>query len=173
MFNKDYNHIISQRLNLTTEQVGNTISLLEAGATVPFISRYRKESTGSLNEVQIEEIRDLYNKLIEIDKRRAAVLDSITEQGKLTDILKERILAAESLAVLEDLYLPYRPKRKTRASVAREKGLEPLAKMIVKQIPGRNIFPKTKNFLPLMMCLPVRATLWLNCIAKTPISVLG
>lgn len=136
MFNIDYNLIISQRLNLTSEQVNNTISLLESGATIPFISRYRKEATGSLNEVQIEEIKDLYNKLIEIDKRRASILDSITEQGKLTDILKEKILEAQSLTDLEDLYLPYRPKRKTRASVAREKGLEPLAKIIIKQIPG-------------------------------------
>ena len=108
----------------------NTLNLLETGATIPFISRYRKEVTGSLDEVQIGDIKDLYAKWLELDKRRAAILDSIAEQGKLTPELRKQIEEAETMSVLEDLYLPYRPKRKTRASVAVEKGLQPLSKLL-------------------------------------------
>ncbi len=108
----------------------NTLNLLETGATIPFISRYRKEVTGSLDEVQIGNIKDLYTKWLELDKRRAAILDSIAEQGKLTPELRKQIEEAETMSVLEDLYLPYRPKRKTRASVAVEKGLQPLSKLL-------------------------------------------
>ena len=126
---------IAQELNLTEEQVRNTLNLLETGATIPFISRYRKEATGSLDEVQIGNIKDLYNKWLELDKRRAAILDSISEQGKLTPELREKIEQADTMGVLEDLYLPYRPKRKTRASVAVEKGLQPLAKLLLTQRP--------------------------------------
>ena len=124
---------IAKELNLTEEQVRNTLDLLETGATIPFISRYRKEATGSLDEVQIGNIKDLYNKWLELDKRRAAILDSISEQGKLTPELREKIEQADTMGVLEDLYLPYRPKRKTRASVAVEKGLQPLAKLLLTQ----------------------------------------
>ena len=124
---------IAQALNLSEEQVRNTLDLLETGATIPFISRYRKEVTGSLDEVQIGNIKDLYAKWLELDKRRAAILDSISEQGKLTSELRERIEQAETMSELEDLYLPYRPKRKTRASVAVEKGLQPLAKLLLAQ----------------------------------------
>ena len=124
---------IAQALQLTEEQVQNTLNLLETGATIPFISRYRKEATGSLDEVQIGNIKDLYAKWLELDKRRAAILDSINEQGKLTPELREKIEQAETMSVLEDLYLPYRPKRKTRASVAVEKGLQPLAKLLLAQ----------------------------------------
>ncbi len=126
---------IAQALNLTEEQVQNTLNLLETGATIPFISRYRKEATGSLDEVQIGNIKDLYAKWLELDKRRAAILDSIQEQGKLTPELREKIEQAETMSVLEDLYLPYRPKRKTRATVAEEKGLRPLAKLLWQQRP--------------------------------------
>lgn len=126
---------IAQALNLTEEQVQNTLNLLETGATIPFISRYRKEATGSLDEVQIGNIKDLYVKWLELDKRRAAILDSIQEQGKLTPELREKIEQAETMSVLEDLYLPYRPKRKTRATVAEEKGLRPLAKLLWQQRP--------------------------------------
>ena len=115
------------------EQVSNTLELFESGATIPFISRYRKEATGSLNEVQIAEIRELYEKFVELDKRRATIIDTISEQGKLTDELKEKIEKAGSMSALEDLYLPYRPKRKTRASVAIERGLLPLAEAILHQ----------------------------------------
>ena len=125
--------MIAQSLQLTEEQVRNTLDLLETGATIPFISRYRKEATGSLDEVQIGDIKDLYAKWLELDKRRAAILDSISEQGKLTPELREKIEQAETMSVLEDLYLPYRPKRKTRATVAVEKGLQPLAKLLLSQ----------------------------------------
>lgn len=130
---RNYAKLIADELNLKEEQVKNTLALLEGGATIPFISRYRKEATGSLNEVQIAQIKEMHTRLVELDKRRAAVLDSISEQGKLTPELKAQIEAATSLSEVEDLYLPYRPKRKTRASMAVEKGLEPLAKIILKQ----------------------------------------
>ena len=133
MSEQNYALRIAQALNLTEEQVRNTLDLLETGATIPFISRYRKEVTGSLDEVQIGNIKDLYAKWLELDKRRAAILDSIAEQGKLTPELREKIEQAETMSVLEDLYLPYRPKRKTRASVAMEKGLQPLAKLLLAQ----------------------------------------
>lgn len=132
---QNYASRIAQALNLTEEQVQNTLNLLETGATIPFISRYRKEATGSLDEVQIGNINDLYAKWLELDKRRAAILDSIAEQGKLTPELREKIEQAETMGALEDLYLPYRPKRKTRASVAVEKGLQPLAKLLLTQRP--------------------------------------
>ena len=133
MSEQNYVLRIAQALNLTEEQVQNTLNLLETGATIPFISRYRKEATGSLDEVQIGNIKDLYEKWLELDKRRAAILDSIAEQGKLTPELKDKIEQAETMGVLEDLYLPYRPKRKTRATMAEEKGLRPLAKLLLQQ----------------------------------------
>lgn len=129
----DYANIIASQINVGLRQVEKTIELLESGATVPFIARYRKEATGNLNEVQIAAIRDLLLKLKEIDKRRAAILQSIEEQGKLTPELKNLIEKAETLTELEDLYLPYKPKRKTRASVAVERGLQPLADALQKQ----------------------------------------
>ena len=127
----NYATIIAGRLELNQRQVEKTIELLEQGATVPFIARYRKEATGSLNEVQIAAIRDLLVRLKELDKRREAVLQSIDEQGKLTPELRGRIEAAETLTDLEDLYLPYRPKRRTRATIALEKGYGPLADAIM------------------------------------------
>ena len=128
----NYATIIANRLNVNQRQVEKTIELLEQGATVPFIARYRKEATGGLNEVQIAAIRDLLLKLKELDKRREAVLASIEEQGKLTDELRRQIEAAETLTDLEDLYLPYRPKRRTRATIAIEKGYEPIADAIMR-----------------------------------------
>ena len=133
MITRNYAQLIAQEMNLAHEQVQNTLDLLDGGATIPFISRYRKEATGSLDEVQIGQIRDLRNRWVELDKRRAAILDSIREQGKLTPELEKQIEEAATLGVLEDLYLPYRPKRKTRASVAVERGLEPLAKILASQ----------------------------------------
>ena len=126
----DYATIIASRLSLGSQQVEKTIELLQNGATVPFIARYRKEATGNLNEVQIAAIRDLLARLVELDKRREAILASIREQDKLTPELEKQILEADNLTQLEDLYLPYKPKRKTRATVAIEKGLEPLADKI-------------------------------------------
>ncbi len=130
---RNYDAKIAQELKLHAEQVADTIRLLDDGSTVPFIARYRKEVTGNLDEVAITNIRDRVGQLRELDKRRATVLSSIQEQGKLTDELKEKILAAQTMAVLEDIYLPFKPKRRTKATVAKEKGLEPLAKMIFDQ----------------------------------------
>ncbi|MBF0503464.1 MAG: RNA-binding transcriptional accessory protein [Candidatus Omnitrophica bacterium] len=127
---------VSQELKLQEKQVTATAVLLQEGSTVPFIARYRKEATGALDEVAITAIRDRLQQLYLLDERRAVVLESIEKQGKLTDELKEKINTAQSMTVLEDLYLPYKPKRRTRATMAREKGLEPLAQMIFEQKPG-------------------------------------
>lgn len=129
----NYSSKIAEALNLSSRQVEKTIELLEGGATVPFIARYRKEVTGSLNEVQIAAIRDMLIKCKELDKRRESIIQSIEEQGKLTPELKKQLLSVETITELEDLYLPYKPKRKTRASMAIEKGLEPLANSIMLQ----------------------------------------
>ncbi len=124
---------IATELSLQVGQVRATSLLLADGATVPFISRYRKEATGTLDEVAVTDIRDRLTQLAELDTRREAILKSLEERELLTDELKEKIDAAETLAVLEDIYLPYRPKRRTRATIAREKGLEPLADMVFAQ----------------------------------------
>jgi protein Tex len=120
-------------MDLPPGQVENTLKLFEEGATIPFISRYRKELTGSLDEVRIAEIKQQSTRLVELDKRRQAIIKSIDEQGKLTAGLRDLIDSAENITELEDIYLPYKQKRKTRASVAREKGLEPLAEIIMRQ----------------------------------------
>ena len=124
---------IAEELSLKATQVFATAGLFEEGATVPFIARYRKEVTGSLDEVAITAIRERLAQLEELDNRREAILKSLEERGQLTDELKENILAAETMAVLEDIYLPFKPKRRTRAMVAREKGLEPLAQRLFSQ----------------------------------------
>ncbi len=124
---------IARELNITVEQVQNTAILLNDGATVPFISRYRKEMTGSLDEVQITSIRDRMEQLEVFDKRRESILNSIREQEKLTPELEQQLMEAETMAELEDIYLPYKPKRKTRATIAKSRGLEPLAKMMMSQ----------------------------------------
>lgn len=128
--------IIARELNLTKKQVANTIKLLNEGSTVPFISRYRKEQTDSLDEVEITAIRDRINKLVELEKRKETVLSTINEQGKLTDELRKRIEECYDPVELEDIYLPYKPKRRTRATIAKERGLEPLAELIMKQAEG-------------------------------------
>ncbi|MFO7933545.1 MAG: Tex family protein [Bacteroidales bacterium] len=128
-----FEQVIAERTGIGLVRVKNTIELLEEGATIPFISRYRKEHTGSLNEVQITEIRDQLNRLKELDRRREYILKTIDEQGKLTGELREKIESSLDPVVLEDLYLPYKPKKKTRATVARDRGLEPLAKILMKQ----------------------------------------
>lgn len=142
------NHIksISSVLGIAEWQVENTIRLFDDGSTIPFISRYRKEVTGSLDEVQIAAIKEMLTKLKEIDQRRETILKTIDEQGKLTDELKERIENTNSLTELEDIYLPYKPKKKTRASIAKQKGLEPLAKIIMKQ-DELNIILKAEKFI--------------------------
>ncbi|MDB5134245.1 MAG: RNA-binding transcriptional accessory protein [Mucilaginibacter sp.] len=124
---------IALELSIAEKQVSTTAGLLDEGATVPFISRYRKEMTGSLDEVQVAAVRDRLQQLRELDKRREAILKSLTEMGKLTPELEKQINEAETMVLLEDIYLPYRPKRKTRATAAREKGLQPLADLIFLQ----------------------------------------
>lgn len=125
-----YESLIASRLNVLAKSVTHTLDLLTGGATVPFIARYRKEMTGGLDEVQIAAIRDLAQQLADLDKRRESILNTITEQGKLTPDLRKKLEGAGSLAELEDLYLPYKQKRKTRAMLAIERGLEPLADQI-------------------------------------------
>ncbi len=128
-----HHKIIAAELKIAEKQVTATVSLLDEGATVPFISRYRKELTGSLDEVEVASIRDRVLQLRDLDKRREAILKSMSDLGKLTPDLEKQINDAATISLLEDIYLPYKPKRKTRASVAREKGLEPLALQIFDQ----------------------------------------
>ena len=125
--------LISKELNLPERSVQNTVSLLDEGATIPFISRYRKEMTGSLDEVEVGNIKERYEKLQELEKRKETILKSMDEQGVLSDELERKIKATYDSTELEDIYLPFKPKRKTRAVKAREKGLEPLANLIMKQ----------------------------------------
>ncbi len=132
---KNITALVAQGLNIEEKFVKNTLDLLDGGATIPFISRYRKELTGSLDEVQIASIRNLRDTLVELEKRRAYIIESIREQGKLTTTLEKSIENAATLSELEDLYLPFKPKRKTRATMALQKGLEPLAKLIYAQNP--------------------------------------
>ena len=128
-----FHKMISSALNIAVKQISSTLSLLNDGATIPFISRYRKEATGGLDEVQIGNIKEQYDKLCDLNKRKETILSTIEEQGKLTPELKSRIEACWDSTELEDIYLPYKPKRKTRAEVARQKGLEPLATLLILQ----------------------------------------
>ncbi len=138
---------IATELKLKSFQVEATVQLLDDDATVPFIARYRKEATGSLDEVQITAIRDRIGQLRELDKRREAIVKSLTERELLTDELEQKINAAETMAELEDIYLPYKPKRRTRATIAREKGLEPLAELIFAQEDNVNPVVEAKAFI--------------------------
>lgn len=128
-----FSTMIANALSIAVHQVNNTLTLLAGGATIPFISRYRKEATGGLDEVQIGEIKDRNDKLCELAKRKETILSTIEEQGKLTDELRRRIEQSWDATELEDIYLPYKPKRKTRAEAARQKGLEPLAVLLMLQ----------------------------------------
>lgn len=139
-------NFIAETLNISVSQVVKTTQLLDSGATIPFIARYRKEATGSLDEVVLQEIRKLYEKLKEADKRRAAILESIDSQGKLTPELRKKLENALFVQELEEIYLPYRPKKKTRASVAVEAGLEPLARLLFEQ-KERFVEPLAARFL--------------------------
>jgi uncharacterized protein len=131
--NENYAIKISEELNLKYKQVQSVHALLEEDATIPFIARYRKEATGSLDEVAVTSIRDRLLQLKELDSRRETILRSLEEHGHLTDALQKQVTEAETLSVLEDIYLPYRPKRRTKATRAKEKGLEPLALLIFDQ----------------------------------------
>ena len=128
-------------------QVGATATMLEEGSTVPFIARYRKEATGSLDEVAITAIRDRLGQLKDLDARREAILKSLEERGLLTDELKGKIGAAETMTTLEDIYLPFKPKRRTRATIAREKGLEPLAELIYAQDPATDPLTEAQRYV--------------------------
>ena len=141
-----FNKMIASALNIAERQVNNTLSLLNGGATIPFISRYRKEATGGLDEVQIGEIKERYDKLTEMAKRKETILKTIEEQGKLTTELKKRIEACWDATELEDIYLPYKPKRKTRAEAARQKGLEPLATILMMQREN-NLMARVRTFV--------------------------
>ena len=122
---------IAQQLQLREKQVAATVQLLEAGATVPFISRYRKEATSGLNEVEVAQVKRLHEQALEIAHRRDYILQTIEQQGKLTEALRTRIADCWDATLLEDLYLPFKPKRKTRAEAARKRGLEPLADQLL------------------------------------------
>ena len=141
-----FSRMIATALNIAVHQVENTLSLLNGGATIPFISRYRKEATGGLDEVQIGEIKERYDKLTETAKRKETILKTIDEQGKLTADLKKRIDACWDATELEDIYLPYKPKRKTRAEAARQKGLEPLAIILMGQREN-NLSARVRSFV--------------------------
>ncbi len=145
--NDRYATVIGSELNIPGRQVQAAIRLLEEGASVPFISRYRKEVTGSLDELAIAAIRDRAAQLEALDKRRESILHSLEEQGKLSEELKQQVFGAETLAALEDIYLPYRPKRRTRAAMARERGLEPLAALVLAQAPSLDPAAEAAAFL--------------------------
>ena len=141
-----FSKMIATALNIAVRQVENTLFLLNGGATIPFISRYRKEATGGLDEVQIGEIKERHDKLTEIAKRKETILKTIEEQGKLTADLKKRIETCWDATELEDIYLPYKPKRKTRAEAARQKGLEPLATILMMQREN-NLMARVRTFI--------------------------
>lgn len=143
---EEFSRMIAAALKLPEHRVSNTLKLLLGGATIPFISRYRKEATGGLDEVQIGEIQANYDKLTELAKRKETILSTIGEQGKLTDELRSRISGCWNPTELEDIYLPYKPKRKTRAEAARQKGLEPLAILIMLQREN-NLTAKVRSFV--------------------------
>lgn len=143
---EEFSQMIAAELKLPAHRITDTLKLLQGGATIPFISRYRKEATGGLDEVQIGDIQTRYEKLCELSKRKETVLSTIEEQGKLTPELKARISACWSATELEDIYLPFKPKRKTRAEAARAKGLEPLALLLMMQ-KENNLAAKVRNFV--------------------------
>lgn len=143
---EQFSQMIATALKLPVHRVENTLKLLQGGATIPFISRYRKEATGGLDEVQIGDIHTRYEKLCELAKRKETVLSTIEEQGKLTDTLRERISNCWDATELEDIYLPFKPKRKTRAEAARQKGLKPLAMLLLMQREN-NLSARVRQFV--------------------------
>lgn len=145
--NDIFSKLIAKAVGISERQAASTAGLLEEGCTIPFISRYRKEVTGALDEVQVAAVSDQLEKLNELAKRKETILKTIEEQGKLTDELRKRIEASWDSTELEDIYLPYKPKRKTRAEAARQKGLEPLAAFLMMQIPDADIDKKVREFV--------------------------
>ena len=141
----DIERKLKEELKVERWQVEAAVKLIDEGNTIPFISRYRKEATGSLNDEQLRALHERLTYLRNLEEKKEQVIGSIEEQGKLTQELREKILAAETLVVVEDLYRPYRPKRKTRASVAREKGLSGLAEYILEQNAAAPLEEKRSN----------------------------
>jgi uncharacterized protein len=147
MNSASHDKTIAKEMSITAKQVAATVELLDDGATVPFLARYRKEMTGGLDEVVITTIRDRVAQLRELDKRRTAILSSLEEQGKLTDVLQGQVEAALTMTELEDLYLPYRPKRRTRAMIAKERGLEPLSQSLWSQDGKLDVIVEAEKYL--------------------------
>ena len=143
----DILQVITQELGVEKWQVEAAVKLIDEGNTIPFISRYRKEATGTLNDEQLRNLNERLTYLRNLEDKKKQVLSSIEDQGKLTKELKEQILAAQTLVVVEDLYRPYRPKRRTRATIAKEKGLEPLANIIMLQMTNKSIEEEAEAFV--------------------------
>lgn len=143
----DINKKLAEELSVKLWQVEAAVNLIDEGNTIPFISRYRKEVTGALNDEVLRKLSERLNYLRSLEEKKNTVIAAIGEQGKLTEELKNQILAAETLVVVEDLYRPYRPKRRTRAMIAKEKGLEPLANIILLQMAKRPVEEEAKSFL--------------------------
>lgn len=143
----DILQVITQELGVEKWQVEAAVKLIDEGNTIPFISRYRKEATGTLNDEQLRNLNERLTYLRNLEDKKKQVLSSIEDQGKLTPELKEQILAAQTLVVVEDLYRPYRPKRRTRATIAKEKGLEPLANIIVLQMTNKSVEEEAEAFV--------------------------
>ena len=138
---------LKEELKVEKWQIEAAVKLIDEGNTIPFISRYRKEATGSLNDEVLRNLHERLTYLRNLEEKKEQVLSSIEEQGMLTDELRDKILAAETMVVVEDLYRPYRPKRKTRASVAKEKGLEPLAAYILEQNASESIEKEAEKYV--------------------------
>ena len=143
----DINQKITEELGVKRWQVDAAVKLIDEGNTIPFIARYRKEATGTLDDEQLRRLHERLTYLRNLEEKKEQVLSSIEEQGKLTEELKQQILAAETLVVVEDLYRPYRPKRRTRATIAKEKGLEPLAAIISLQKTDKPVEDLAKEFI--------------------------
>ena len=163
--------ILSQELSATAAQITAAVELLDDGATVPFIARYRKEATGGLDDTQLRQLAERLQYLRELEERKAVVLKSIEEQGKLSDDLKAQIEAADNKTALEDLYLPYKPKRRTKAQIAREHGLQPLADVLLAEQP-QDVEAAAQGYLnenvPDAKAAPCPATArWRFCAAAT------
>ena len=166
---------IAEELGVREQQVEATVTLLDGGATVPFVARYRKEITGALDDAQLRTLEERLNYLRELEERRTAILNSVREQGKLDAALEAAILAADSKGRLEDIYLPFKPKRRTKAEIAKEAGLEPLAELLLTQPrersarsrPSRSSMPTSRWPMPRPRST-ARAPFWSNASPKTP-----
>src|SRR4051812_18526241 len=172
--NPDHVLRITQELSLKVHQVASTAQLIKEGATVPFIARYRKEATGELDEVAVTAIRDRLEQLAALDERRASIVASLKERNLLTDELAKAVANADTLTALEDIYLPYRPKKRTRATIAKEAGLEPLADLLIAQDPAVDLRAEaakfvdaTKSVADIEAALAGAPTSWPNVSATT------